>query len=69
MRVISTHTRFVIATIGDLFTLPGDDRAVSRVRPSRRGLLHVHRYSRVGDDVFSGGSLYSCRCGVVRTAF
>jgi hypothetical protein len=31
--------------------------------------LHVHRYHRVGDDVFSGGSLYRCRCGVVRAGF
>jgi hypothetical protein len=59
----------VIATIADLFTRAGDDRSVSRVHPLRRALLHVHRYHRVGDDVFSAGSLYSCRCGVVRTGF
>jgi hypothetical protein len=59
----------MIAIIGGLFTPPSDDRAMSGARPSRRGRLHVHRYSRAGDDVFSGGSLYRCRCGVVRTAF
>jgi hypothetical protein len=29
----------------------------------------VHRYQRTGDDVFAGGSLYRCRCGVVRAGF
>ncbi|MFQ1003259.1 hypothetical protein [Modestobacter sp. SSW1-42] len=28
--------------------------------------LHLHRYTRSGDDPFSGSSLYRCRCGVVR---
>jgi len=29
-------------------------------------VLHLHRYTRSGDDPFSGASLYRCRCGVVR---
>ncbi|MCZ2829877.1 hypothetical protein O2W14_13620 [Modestobacter sp. VKM Ac-2986] len=29
-------------------------------------VLHLHRYTRSGDDPFSGSSLYRCRCGVVR---
>ena len=29
---------------------------------------HLHRYTRSGDDPFSGSSLYRCRCGVVRPA-
>ncbi|MCW2696376.1 MAG: hypothetical protein JWR62_1461, partial [Modestobacter sp.] len=53
--------------ITQLATPAGDARTASASRPSRRGLLHVHRYARVGDDVFGNGSLYSCRCGVVRT--
>jgi len=28
--------------------------------------LHVHLYRRLGDDPFSGASLYACRCGVIR---
>jgi hypothetical protein len=55
--------------ITQLVTPAGDARTASASRPSRRGLLHVHRYTRVGDDVFGNGSLYSCRCGVVRTGF
>ncbi|GAB3365807.1 hypothetical protein [Modestobacter lapidis] len=53
-------------TSGGPVTRAGDGRAVVGARPS---LLHVHRFSRVGDDVFSAGSLYRCRCGVVRTGF
>lgn len=40
----------------------------SAPRSPRPG-LHVHRYRRVGDDVFAAGSLYRCRCGVVRPGF
>jgi hypothetical protein len=29
-------------------------------------VLHLHRYTRAGDDPFSSASLYRCRCGVVR---
>ena len=52
-----------------LVTPVGDARAAAAARPSLRDLLHVHRYTRVGDEVFGNGSLYSCRCGVVRTGF
>ncbi|WP_222192774.1 hypothetical protein [Modestobacter italicus] len=38
-------------------------------RHTRRRTLHVHRFRRLGDDPFSGGSHYGCRCGVVRTGF
>ncbi|WP_170977760.1 hypothetical protein [Blastococcus sp. CCUG 61487] len=30
---------------------------------------HLHWFRRVGDDAFSGGSLYRCRCGEVRPGF
>ncbi len=39
--------------------------------PGRSGVLgrlHRHRFRWVGDDPFSGSSLYACRCGVVRPA-
>ncbi|WP_336033940.1 hypothetical protein [Geodermatophilus sp. FMUSA9-8] len=29
---------------------------------------HWHRFRWVGEDAFSGASLYACRCGVVRPA-
>jgi hypothetical protein len=28
--------------------------------------VHVHRFQRIDDDLFSNCSLYGCRCGVVR---
>jgi len=28
----------------------------------------MHRFRRIGDDPFSGASLYACRCGLVRPA-
>jgi hypothetical protein len=31
-----------------------------------RGVLHVHWYSRAADNPFGNGSLYACRCGVVK---
>jgi len=36
--------------------------------PSRLAerLRHLHRFRRIGDDPFSGASLYGCRCGAVR---
>jgi hypothetical protein len=30
---------------------------------------HVHWFHRVGDDPYSGSSLYACRCGMVRPGF
>ncbi|MGY1840864.1 MULTISPECIES: hypothetical protein [unclassified Modestobacter] len=36
------------------------------VRPSLPARLHLHHWRRLGDDPFSGASLYRCRCGVVR---
>ena len=30
--------------------------------------VHLHRFRRTGDAPFSNGSLYACRCGVVRPA-
>ena len=35
----------------------------------RTASWHLHRYTRTGDDWFSGASLYRCRCGVVRPGF
>jgi hypothetical protein len=35
----------------------------------RRPAWHVHWFRRTGDDPFSGASLYTCRCGVVRPGF
>ncbi|MCZ2858447.1 hypothetical protein [Blastococcus sp. VKM Ac-2987] len=34
----------------------------------RRSAAHVHWFRRIGDDAFSGSSLYACRCGQVRAA-
>ncbi|WP_166520872.1 hypothetical protein [Modestobacter roseus] len=36
------------------------------VRSSLPAPRHLHRWRRLGDDPFSGASLYRCRCGVVR---
>jgi len=35
-------------------------------RPAHGGRLHAHLFRRIGDDPFSGATLYRCRCGVVR---
>ncbi|WP_171058126.1 hypothetical protein [Modestobacter altitudinis] len=40
----------------------------SDVRRADGASWHLHRYTRSGDDPFSGSSLYRCRCGVVRPA-
>ncbi|MGY1696313.1 hypothetical protein [Geodermatophilus saharensis] len=36
--------------------------------PGARRRWHRHRFRWVGEDAFSGASLYACRCGVVRPA-
>jgi hypothetical protein len=54
-----------------VFTLPVVRRVLSggeRTTPSSDGRGHRHRFRWVGDDAFSGSSLYACRCGVVRPA-
>ncbi|MGY1642833.1 hypothetical protein ACI782_17140 [Geodermatophilus sp. SYSU D00703] len=37
-------------------------------RPRQLQRPHVHWFRRLGDDPFSGASLYACRCGQVRPA-
>jgi hypothetical protein len=50
--------------------LVGLGRRRGRSEPARaHPRLHVHWFRWVGDDAFGGGSLYACRCGVVRPAF
>lgn len=53
--------------------LAGDVDALRRARHTtgagaHRSAAHVHWFRRVGDDAFSGSSLYACRCGQVRAA-
>ena len=37
--------------------------------PTAEAQWHLHWFRRVGDDPFSGSTLYACRCGVVRSGF
>ena len=70
VRFARLQTVRVDALPRDLPVTPtGDRTSASRALPVRPGRLHVHRFHRTGDDVFSGGSLYRCRCGVVRAGF
>ena len=46
-----------------------EERRLTPERPAVLSRWHLHRYRRTGPDDFGTGSLYACRCGVVRPGF
>ena len=40
-----------------------------RAATGRRSALHLHRFRAAADNAFGNGTLYACRCGVVKQGF